>query len=233
MIRVSKSAASQATTVALMALAEDLQVTGLTGSAHWNRARPRLRDPATELAAAFSGKCGYCESRPNAVSFANIDHFTPKTLSPQLTYSWDNWIFACQRCNTYKGSRWDSDLLSPVNDEVELSVGFDGPIVVANDIRGSRTIAVVRLDRGELDVARKQHLTLLYAVVNAAEINGLSAEDRHVLTVFAVSALRSDAPYAGAARSMFGGLPPGDWPAYDDATSAAFEVLARLQSAIQ
>ena len=233
MIQVSKSAASQVTAVALIALTVDLQMTELTVTAHWNRARSRLKDPANELAAVFAGKCGYCESRPNTVSFANIDHYRPKTLSPHLTYSWENWIFSCQRCNTYKGSRWDSDLLSPVDDEVELSIGFDGPIIVANDSRGSRTIADIRLDRSELDVARKQHLTMICAIVEAADIVGLSAEDRLVLTVFAVSALRPDAPYAGAARAMFGGLPAGDWPSYDDATSAAFDVLARLQSVNQ
>ncbi|MFU2028108.1 hypothetical protein ACM6Q8_00200 [Bacillus wiedmannii] len=60
----------------------------------------------------FNGKCGYCESCINSISFEEVEHFRPKKAlkiigKKGLTYpgyywlamKWENLLIACQRCN--------------------------------------------------------------------------------------------------------------------------------------
>lgn len=68
------------------------------------------------LAKAQHLKCCYCESRLQDERFEHIEHFRPKTAvhredggprSPGywwLTWSWENLLFACQRCNNAKST---------------------------------------------------------------------------------------------------------------------------------
>ena len=37
-----------------------------------------------------------------------MDHFRPKSVFPELTYEWDNWLLACTPCNRAKGDKWPS-----------------------------------------------------------------------------------------------------------------------------
>lgn len=68
-------------------------------------ARPRdsrWREFHLDLAAAFSGLCGYCEE----LCPGEIDHFRPKNRFPERVYAWSNWVFSCHRCNQLKGAAW-------------------------------------------------------------------------------------------------------------------------------
>ena len=56
----------------------------------------------SDLRAAFSGLCGYCEE----LCHMEIDHFRPKSRFPELVYAWSNWIVSCHRCNQLKGDKW-------------------------------------------------------------------------------------------------------------------------------
>ena len=62
----------------------------------------RWRDFYNDLKKIFGGFCVYCEER----SKGEIDHFRPKSLHPELVYSWQNWLFACRSCNNAKGDKW-------------------------------------------------------------------------------------------------------------------------------
>ncbi len=55
------------------------------------------------------GNCWYCERQCQAVGgwAPTVDHFRPRSLFPELSYSWPNWIFSCRRCNEEnKGDNW-------------------------------------------------------------------------------------------------------------------------------
>ena len=55
-----------------------------------------------DLKEIFGGLCVYCEERHKG----EIDHFRPKSLHPELVYSWSNWLFTCRSCNNAKGDKW-------------------------------------------------------------------------------------------------------------------------------
>lgn len=51
--------------------------------------------------------CSYCE---RAVSPLSLEHIQPKSLYPEKTLSWDNFLLACHHCNSKKG-------VADINDE--------------------------------------------------------------------------------------------------------------------
>ncbi len=61
------------------------------------------------LGSRSNRNCWYCERRCQAVGgwAPTIDHFRPRSLFPELTYEWSNWIFSCRRCNVdNKMDKW-------------------------------------------------------------------------------------------------------------------------------
>ena len=71
-----------------------------------------------------NGNCWYCERRCQAVGgwAPSVDHFRPRSLFPELTYRWSNWIFSCRRCNAdNKKDKWpESGYVDPgANDILE------------------------------------------------------------------------------------------------------------------
>lgn len=60
----------------------------------------------TELEKMFSGKCAYCESHIRHVGYGAIEHFNPKSKFPDLCFSWENLLLACDQCND-KGHKGD------------------------------------------------------------------------------------------------------------------------------
>lgn len=65
----------------------------------------------TELTAMCSGalRCIYCEDSARD----QVEHFQPKTLYPDVAFVWENYVYACGRCNRMKGAKFavfrDSD----------------------------------------------------------------------------------------------------------------------------
>ena len=81
-------------------------------SSIWLSVRKVLRE-------ASSGKCVWCESRPDSMGPADVDHYRPKhraeglrkgEIHPDhywwLAYSWDNLVYCCQACNRAKRTRF-------------------------------------------------------------------------------------------------------------------------------
>ena len=75
-----------------------------------SRGRSQIRDA---LARDFGPICVYCErpcSRPtpsgNSPDEETIEHFRPRSRFPNLTFDWDNLVYACYRCNQRKGEQW-------------------------------------------------------------------------------------------------------------------------------
>ena len=61
-------------------------------------------DVKNSLAQMYKNHCCYCEGMLGEQTYGRIEHLRPKAL-PQfydLTFSWDNLHWCCERCNTKK-----------------------------------------------------------------------------------------------------------------------------------
>lgn len=84
-----------------------------------------IREP---LIKSFKNNCGYCgreiaryQDRKPA---GQVDHFKPKSKSPQLVYKWNNYIWSCADCNKKKSE--EIGFLNPCNKKQMRWLGFDG-----------------------------------------------------------------------------------------------------------
>lgn len=68
--------------------------------------RYKMPDIKEFLEAIYHKKCAYCEK---AIDDSNvpIEHYRPKSIYYWLAYSWDNLLLCCDRCNTYKGKKFE------------------------------------------------------------------------------------------------------------------------------
>ena len=57
------------------------------------------------------GKCAYCESKITVVTYGAIKHFYPKSQYPDLTFTWENLLLSCDKCNdaNHKGTNFPLD----------------------------------------------------------------------------------------------------------------------------
>jgi hypothetical protein len=204
--------------------------------------------------AAQHDKCGYCEMI-SSNHYGSVDHYAPKSRVEELAedgteealgnsvagrrtpsvcdlgywwlaYSWENWLFACERCNTaWKGClfpvqqsprripprRGDREtwlLLNPFGEDDPIEhLHFDrlGQIS-ARDLseRGGATIRTCGLDRESL--RRVRELTASYAYGLIARLFEVLSENefrRAVETVDDLLRLGDErAPHAGMVRSI-------------------------------
>ena len=82
---------------------------------------------AALLGHSGKAKCIYCESYVNVSGYANIEHYHPKSIKPNETFSWDNLFVGCTACNTPKNNFDTSKepFIHPVNDNPEDYLTFD------------------------------------------------------------------------------------------------------------
>jgi uncharacterized protein (TIGR02646 family) len=58
------------------------------------------------------GVCNYCEQS----EASDIEHISPKSFFPEITFKWDNYLLACKQCNT--GYKLDKCFVINNSDEV-------------------------------------------------------------------------------------------------------------------
>ena len=90
------------------------------------------------LISETKAKCAYCESSVTAVAHGDIEHITPKSLEPQLTFEWSNLTFSCQICNQNKSNK--EDVLDPYDADPAKHIFFFGHIARGMSERGTLTI---------------------------------------------------------------------------------------------
>jgi len=69
---------------------------------------PQVKDALVKM---FNGKCAYCESKITVVTYGAIEHFYPKSQYPDLTFTWENLLLSCDKCNdaNHKGTNFPLD----------------------------------------------------------------------------------------------------------------------------
>lgn len=54
------------------------------------------------LRVALTNKCTFCECKPAESGNIEVEHFAPKSIYPDLTFDWDNFLPSCRKCNEAK-----------------------------------------------------------------------------------------------------------------------------------
>lgn len=111
MIRLQDPGISVATRTTLQATQQDIndkptfaeRVT--TAQAHWlnrtrNQAFTEVRSQLTEMCNGPK-RCGYCEDSEGY----QVEHIAPKHYYPELAFTWENYLYACGRCNGPKNAK--------------------------------------------------------------------------------------------------------------------------------
>ena len=111
-------------------------------------------------------KCAYCESKPLAVAYGDIEHVIPKKARPELAFAWDNLTLACDRCNTNKGNY--EGVIDPYSDHPEAEFQFLGPMILhrAGHDRAERTVMQLELNRIQLLERRADHIRRLRGLLD-------------------------------------------------------------------
>ena len=174
------------------------------------KARDKYRQPEIRqaLKRMFQGKCAYCESRFAHTSYGHIEHFRPKSRFPELTFEWENLLWACGVCNSTenKGDHFPEDengglLLDPCEDDPTLHLRFvyddvrEEAKIEAKTERGRTTIALLGLNRRALLDYRTERLQNLFVLAELASVN---PKARKLLS----EAVEDRAEYAAFARAL-------------------------------
>ena len=98
-------------------LLQPLVKTDAAGNFVWDSDVKEYRAFIEYLGACFSGNCAYCEVGCGPKSDPRIssqtDHFLPRSHFPSLTFTWENLMYVCQRCNTVKSNKFPGITVKP------------------------------------------------------------------------------------------------------------------------
>ena len=195
------------------------------------------------LVAMQHDKCAFCESKVTHIAYGDVEHFRPKGECQQdenaaaqtpgyywLAYTWENLLFACQRCNQErkknlfpladetKRARDHRQsiagekplLIDPVNEDPQQLIGFDPvgvPYPIRNNRRAKATITVLGLDRPKLNERRHGHLQMLESLhALATKLRGSKAmpstdPDLIRIEILLRQAVEDEAEYTALARA--------------------------------
>lgn len=74
--------------------------------------RSNYRDYKGQLRRDFRKRCGYCDALDEYFGGrhgAQIDHFAPRSLFPDLETVYENLVYSCPFCNRAKSNKWIGD----------------------------------------------------------------------------------------------------------------------------
>jgi uncharacterized protein (TIGR02646 family) len=163
----------------------------------------------TALIIMFSHKCAYCESHVTHVDYPHIEHYKPKSLFPELCFSWENLLLGCSVCNgaEYKGDQFPENaigsIINPVvekNPEDFLVFQYDPETATANVLeknpRGKLTKDLLGLNRPDLVRHRSKIVSKMAFIATKAK--GGDNEAHAIIT----SCCNIDEEYSAFAKSL-------------------------------
>ena len=162
-------------------------------------------DNKDALRKASAGKCMYCESKMEHVSFPQIEHIKPKKKFPELEFVWENLGFCCQRCNTNKGQKYDEAIsfINPYNENPEDHIGFLGFYIFPKQgsERGAYTIQEIGLDGSDLNDRRKEKIEDIEKMIKATFSTKYESLRKQAIAELKEKA-EKDNEYSAAVRSL-------------------------------
>jgi uncharacterized protein (TIGR02646 family) len=141
----------------------------LDGHARGDWATPLAKKLLREAVLGLThGKCAFCEGRLEVTTWAEIEHYHPKTRYPKHAFLWTNLFPACAICNQRKGEQdHRGALLKPDDEDPERYFWVHpdngrldpSPGLSAEDaVRATETIRLCDLQR---PVLRRQRAQLM------------------------------------------------------------------------
>lgn len=128
----------------------------------------RHDDIKAELFTSSNDKCAFCECKPAEGGNIEVEHFKPKSIHPEFTFSWENLLPSCRKCN---GSKSDHDtvkepIINPYEIDPETVFEYNDIRILAkhgdNENIGNKTIEVCSLNSVRLMKPRSEILVNLY-----------------------------------------------------------------------
>jgi len=138
------------------------------------------------LITMYNNLCCYCESKIGTTDYSHIEHRKPKRSKdgvpkvpyPELTYDWGNLHLACTKCNTAKGTKFDTinpilDAVSdiPIEDHFTYTKGVDGINWTPCSLQGSTTELHADLNREPLPTIRLNILANVILILKEIKDN--------------------------------------------------------------
>lgn len=147
-------------------------------------------------------KCAYCEWKLLVGAYGDIEHIIPKSLRPDLRFSWANLTLACDACNNKK--RTHSDLVDPYNDDPEVHFRFLGPMLTVRpgSDAGKRTQVVLDLNRLPLLEHRKEKIDDFVRRVHEISATVDAQTKAILLTALVEDAKSASKEFAGCTRAF-------------------------------
>jgi hypothetical protein len=135
------------------------KIKSAANSDQYKKFKPQLRKE-------FSYACAYCETREaekGGMKSFHIDHYKPKKHFPELTNEYNNLIYSCRDCNSYKGSYWPNYIqkilqkiiLNPRKDNINEHINKNNHKWTSQSKQGEWNIFRLRLDSPSLILLRK------------------------------------------------------------------------------
>lgn len=117
------------------------------------------------------GKCAYCESKIQHISFADIEHILPKSKRPDLYVDWSNLTMSCEVCNRINKKDYynpNDPLIHPILDNPSEHLVALGTILhkFPGSRKGELTISTLDLNRTELIEKRREKLNSFEMLVD-------------------------------------------------------------------
>lgn len=118
-------------------------------------------------------KCAFCECKPGEGGNIEVEHFKPKSLYPQLTFEWSNFLPSCRKCN---GSKSNHDtgtipIVNPYDTDPDLFFYYEDIRIkpIDDNSIAKNTITVCSLNSVRLMRPRGEILSSLHSFAEAIE----------------------------------------------------------------
>lgn len=172
------------------------------------KARPSSKQYAHKaiverLEAMSHHKCFYCECSTKDVK-QEVDHYIECAERPELAFEWSNLYLSCWYCNHKKQPSKCISVdacVDPCEPSVDPSahLQYDEEYIRSRDDKGLKTIQKYKLDRRELDHARRGRLRIFEKELILIQ-KGMIAEGRATMNDAEIEHLRGfarpDAPFS-------------------------------------
>lgn len=135
----------------------------------------RHQDIKDALIESSFGKCAFCECIPAEGGNVEVEHFNPKSIYPDLTFEWLNFLPSCRKCN---GSKLSHDtgsepIINPYDYNPDTLFFYDGlqlkVLETPDRLVGLKTIEVCGLNTVRLWRPRADILVSLYCFAGSLE----------------------------------------------------------------
>lgn len=117
----------------------------------------KYRKLKPELLEKFNNQCVYCGTKLLEPLMADVEHFYPKSLYPDLVLETENLLIACKACSIMKANKFPIDedgkplLIHPAKEDFsEHIIQLDNGYLEGKTERGEVTIDTLQLNRESL-----------------------------------------------------------------------------------